>query len=359
MSNFLSVRAVFVWGFAVLALLFLIGCSAAAPTSEVDSGAKKVVTFDGGEVTEGEVKEGVDRLYASQAAGSGKSAPEVKPGSPQFEAAKAQVVPQLIAFNLAKAYAQENGVEVSQEEVQEEIDLIKEQIGQQASAAGQDADPEDAFQEALDQFGYTEDEFREEARTSLLVQKVQEEAVGDVEPTQEEVENFYEENKDARFTIPEQRCIRHILFTEDQEEDAEEVKQQLEAGGNFEELANEYSQDPGSRENGGDLGCQPQGGFVPEFDEAAFEAEEGRILGPVESDFGFHLIEVTEIQEEEATPLEDAAPEIEEQLSQRQQATEFDAWIRDQLEQRDAKYLPGYDPNEAQQPPAVGAPPGG
>ncbi|MBD0356855.1 MAG: peptidyl-prolyl cis-trans isomerase, partial [Rubrobacter sp.] len=150
------------------------------------------------------------------------------------------------------------------------------------------------------------------------------------------------------------------LFTEDQEEEAEEVKQQLEAGGNFEELASEYSQDPGSRENGGDLGCQPQGGFVPEFDEAAFEAEEGRILGPVESDFGFHLIEVTEIQEEEATPLEDAAPEIEAQLSQRQQATEFDAWIRDQLEQRDAKYLPGYDPNEAQQqPPAVGAPPGG
>lgn len=345
-------RAVSIWGF-VLVSIFLAGCSAAAPTSEVDSGAKKVVAFEGGEVTEGEVKEGVERLYAGQAAASGQSAPEVKPGSPQFEAAKAQVVPQLIAFNLAKAYARENDIEVSEEEIQEEIDRIKEQVAQQAAQAGQDGDPEEVFQEALEQFGYTETSFREEVRTSLLVQKVQEEAVGDAGPTEEEIQDFYEENKDTRFTMPERRCIRHILFTEDQEEEAEEVKSQLEEGGDFEELARENSQDPGSRENGGDLGCQPQGGFVPEFDEAAFGAEEGEIVGPVETEFGFHILEVTEIQEEEEVPLEEATPEIEEQLSQQRQATEFDAWIQDQLEKRNVKYLPGYDPNEARQPPGI------
>jgi parvulin-like peptidyl-prolyl isomerase len=328
----------------------------------VDSGAKKVVTFDGGEVTEGEVREGVERLYSAQSAATGQPAPEVVPGSPQFEAAKTQVVPQLLAFNLGKAYARENGIEVSGEEVQSEIDQIKEQVSQQAAAVGQDLDSEEAFQEALQQFGYTEDEFREEVRTGLLLEKVREDVVGGEGPSQEEIEDFYEENRVSRFTIPERRCIRHILFSPDEEEEAEEIGDELEDGGDFEELARDNSQDPGSADQGGDLGCNPEGGFVPEFDEAASDAEEGEIVGPIETEFGFHILEVTEIQEEEEVPLEEAAPEIEAQLSQQRQATGFEAWIQNELQERNVMYLPGYDPNEARQlpglPPGVQTPPG-
>lgn len=345
-----------------MAFFLITGCSPAPPSSNVDSGAKKVVTFDGGQVTEGEVREGVQRLYSAQSAASGQSAPDVKPGSPQFEAAKTQVVPQLVAFSVGKAYAREHGIEVSGEEVQEEIDRTKEQVGQQAAAAGQDLDPDEAFQEALGQFGYTEDDFREEVRTGLLLEKVREDAVGGEEPTQQEIEDFYEKNKDTRFTIPERRCVRHILFTPDQEDKAKEVKDELDNGGDFEELAREYSQDPGSAENGGDLGCNPKGGFVPEFDDAAFDAEEGEIVGPVETEFGYHVLEVTDIQPEEEVPLEEAAPEIEQQLSQQRQAAAFEVWVRDQLEERNVKYLPGYDPNEARQlpglPPGAGVPEG-
>ncbi len=315
-----------------------------------------MVTFDGGEVTEGEVREEVERMSAAQAAQTGQSAPELEPGSPQFEAAKAQVVPRLLAFNLARAYARENDIEVSGEEIQEELDLAKEQVAQQAEALGQDMDPEEAFQEALEQFGLTEDELREEIRTDLLLRKVQEDVVGDEGPTEEEVEEYYEERREVEFTRPEQRCIRHILFTPDEEEEAEDVKSQLDEGGDFEELARENSQDPGSAENGGDLGCNPEGGFVPEFDEAAFDAQEGEIVGPVETEFGFHVLEVTDIQEEEEIPLEEVRSEIEDRLSQQRQGAAFEAWIRDELEERNVKYLPGYDPNEPRQPP--GLPPG-
>ena len=364
LSNLYSIREAFVWGFVVLAFFLLAGCAPASPSSQVDSGAKKVVIFDGGAVTEGEVIEGVERLASAQTAASGQPAPEIEPGSPQFEAAKTQVVPQLIAFNLAKAYAEENEIEVTGEEVEAEIEQTKEQVGQQAEAAGQDLDPDEAFEEALGQFGYTEEDFRGEVRTGLLLEKVREEAVGGEGPSDEEIEQFYEENKGTRFTIPERRCISHILFSPDEEEEAEEVKEELDDGGDFEELARENSQDPVSAENGGDLGCNPEGGFVPEFDEAAFDAEEGEIVGPVETEFGFHVLEVTEIQEEEEVPFEEAAPEIEEQLSQQQQAAEFDAWIRGQLEERNVMYLPGYDPNEQQRqlpglPPGAGAPPEG
>ena len=355
MGNFFSARAAFVWGMAVVVPFLLAGCVAAAPASKVESGARKVVVFDGGAVTEGQVQEAVERMNTVQSAAGGAPKREIEPGSPQFEAAKRQVVPQLLAFSLAEAYARENGIEVPEEEIQEEIDLTKDEVAQQAGAAGREGSPDELFQEALDQFGFEQAEFREEVRTSLLVRKVQEDAVGGVEPTEEEVSDFYEENKATQFTIPERRCIRHILFTEDEETEAEDVRDQLEAGDDFEELAQENSQDPGSRERGGELGCQPEGGFVSEFDDAAFGAQEGEIVGPIETDFGFHVIEVTDIQEEEETPLEEAAPEIEERLGQQRQITEFDAWIRDQIEERNVKFLPGYDPDE---PILPGAPPG-
>ena len=350
---------------ALLAGLLLAGCNPAPPTSEVGSGARKVVTFRGGEVTEGEVVEGVERLSAQSAASTGQPAPEVQPGSPEFEAAKTQVVPALLAYDVARAYARENGIRVPEQEVQAEVDAAKEQVAQQAEASGQNLGPDEAFRQALEQFGFTEESFREEVRTGLLVQKVQEEVVGDAGPSEEEVRRYYDENKELEFTTPETRCIRHILFaggaapgeetTESSEEaeaskeearqNAEDVKRQLEDGGDFAELARESSDDPGSAEQGGDLGCNPSGGFVPEFDEAAFSAEEGELVGPVETEFGYHLIEVTEIREPGETPFEEARPQIEEQLSTQQQEVEFQAWIQDQLEKRDVKYLPGYDPN--------------
>jgi peptidyl-prolyl cis-trans isomerase C len=328
----------------VVLVPFLSACQAASPASQVESGARKVITFDGGEVTEGEVREGIERLSSITAAQTGGAAPKIEPGSPQYEGAKRQVVPQLLILNLTEAYARENGIRVSENEIHEEVEQAKEELAERAEAVGQGGeDPEELFQEALDQLGYTESSFREEARRSLLVRKVQEEVAGGDEPTQEEIEEFYNENRSA-FAAPEQRCIRHILFSPDEEEEAEQARQQLENRGDFEELARENSQDPGSRERGGELGCQPRGGFVPEFEEAAFEAQEGELVGPVETDFGFHLLEVTEIRPAGEESLEDVAPEIRERLSQQRQAAELDVWIQDQLEERNVKYLPEYDP---------------
>lgn len=341
----------------ILVSFLLLGCTAASPASEVESGARKVIIFDGGEVTEGEVREAVERTNAVLAAQTGGSAPEIEPGSPQFEAAKRQVVPQLLILNLSEAYARENGIRVSESEVQEEVDQAKEELAQQAEAIGRGGDPEELFQEALDQLGYTESSFRGEARRSVLVRKVQEDALGDIEPTRGEIEEVYEENRSTLFTVPEQRCMRHILFAPGEEDEAERVKDQLENGGDFDELAQEYSQDPGSRERGGDLGCRPRGsGFVPEFDEAAFNAREGEIVGPIETEFGFHLIEVTEIRPEMEETLEEATPEIEDRLSQQRQAEAFREWAQDQLERRNVKYLPEYDPAR---PTPSGLPKGG
>jgi len=230
--------------------------------------------------------------------------------------------------------------------VNQEIETIKDQIAQQAQAQGQDVGREEAFEQALQQAGITESELRDQIRENLPIQKVQERVAGDAEPSQEEVQTFYDENKDLQFTTPEQRCARHILFNKDQKQKAEEVKGQLQDGADFAKLAKEYSQDPQSAQNGGDIGCLGEGETVENFEKAVFGAEEGEIVGPVETEFGYHLIEVTQINAKQTQSLEEVEPQIREQLSSDLQAQKFSTWIQEQEKKRDVKYLPGYKPPE-------------
>ena len=318
------------------ALLVAMGCEPAEPEANVESGAKKVATFEGGEVTQGELEE-----FAQQS-GFG----ELSPDSPQYEMAVQQLMPQLVGLEIAKAYAEENNITVSDAEVDREIEKIKEQVGEQARASGQDLSDQEAFEQALEQNGITEEGLREDVRESLPIQEVQERVSGDAQPSQEEVQKYYDENKEAQFTNPEQRCMRHILFNKDQKEKAEEVEEQLEDGGDFAELAKENSQDPGSAEQGGDLGCLGEGETVPEFEKAAFGAESGEIVGPVETEFGYHVIEVTEVRPKETRSLEEVEPEIREQLAAAERDEEFQAWLEKQEKERNVKYLEGYKPPE-------------
>lgn len=91
-------------------------------------------------------------------------------------------------------------------------------------------------------------------------------------------------------TTAEEVCARHILL--ETEEEANAAVRLLGDGRDFGELAAEYSLDTQSGMRGGDLGCFGEGMMVPPFEEAAFGAEVGEIVGPVESDFGWHVIEV-------------------------------------------------------------------
>ncbi len=325
------------WFVALLlgaAVAISLGCQPAETTANSSSGSKKVATFEGGEVTEGELQE-----FAAQS-GLG----ELEPGSPEYETAVQQVMPQLVGIEIAKTYAQEQGITVSDREVDKEMEEIKKQVGEQARASGQDLGDQEAFDQALQQNQISEEELRQDVRESLPVQEVQERVAGNAEPTDEEIQKFYDENKAAQFTQPAQRCMRHILFNKDQQQKAEDVKAELQDGGDFAALAKENSQDPGSAENGGDLGCLGKGETVPPFEEAAFAAETGEIVGPVETEFGYHVIEVTEIREEQTQPLSEVETQITDQLAATQQEEEFTKWLEDQKQQRNVKYLPGYKP---------------
>jgi peptidyl-prolyl cis-trans isomerase C len=85
-------------------------------------------------------------------------------------------------------------------------------------------------------------------------------------------------------------CARHILV--ETQKACEDLKAQIEAGADFAEIARQHSQCP-SGEDGGDLGEFSQGQMVPEFDQVVFKEEVGKVHGPIKTQFGYHLVEVT------------------------------------------------------------------
>lgn len=85
-------------------------------------------------------------------------------------------------------------------------------------------------------------------------------------------------------------AARHILV--ETEQACQDLKDQIEAGADFAAVAKEHSQCPSGAE-GGDLGQFTQGQMVPEFDQIVFNEAIGQVHGPVQTDFGFHLIEIT------------------------------------------------------------------
>ena len=320
--------------FLGVVLFVALGCNAAEPEANTDSQAKKIATFEGGSVTQGELDE-----FAKQS-GFG----ELSPDDPQYKAAIQQIMPQLVGVEIAKAYASEHNITASDQEVDQELEKIKKQVGEQARSSGQDVSNQEAYEQALKQNNITEEELRDDIRETLPVQKVQDEVSKDAQPTDEEIQKYYEQNKEAQFTTPEQVCVSHILFAKDQKQKAEDVKKQLEDGGDFAKLAKQYSQDPGSAAKGGDLGCLGKGETVPPFEEAAFAAKEGEIVGPVKTQFGYHLLEVTDKKPKQTRPLSEVESQISSQLASEEQAKAFSKWLEEQKKKRDVQYLEGYKP---------------
>jgi parvulin-like peptidyl-prolyl isomerase len=133
-----------------------------------------------------------------------------------------------------------------------------------------------------------------------------------VQLTDGEIEKYYNENKEELFKIPEQVKASHILVRievdsishdtaqaqKKAKQKAESIYQQVKAGADFGELAKEYSQDPGSKDRGGNLGFFPKGRMVKEFEEAAFSLGIGEMSEPVETQFGYHIIKVTDRKKE-------------------------------------------------------------
>jgi len=165
--------------------------------------------------------------------------------------------------------------------------------------------------ESLQVGDYTYDEFIDYARTTvredLEIDAIQTAVTGPIELTEDELRAYFEENR-ANYEVEENVTASHILVST--EEEAQQLLDQLADGADFATLAQEYSIDTASGIYGGELGSFTRGQMVEEFENAAFSTPVGEISGIVASDYGFHIIWVTDYQAAESPEYEDVADDV-------------------------------------------------
>lgn len=226
--------------------------------------------------------------------------------------------------------AEERGIEVTEQDVQDRIDEFV--------TAEFDGNAE-ALEEALTEQGLTQAQFHEIIHDQILNESLRADVAGDAKPTAADVEAFYEENI-AEF---EATRAQHILV--DDRALAEQLAARLQGASGkqaealFERLAREHSTDQGSARRGGDLGFQTAGTFVAPFEEALAGLEVGEVSDPVRSDFGWHVIRVIARR---VTPLEEARAGIEDQLAGPAQDEAWSAFLDDLFEEADVEVNPRY-----------------
>lgn len=156
-------------------------------------------------------------------------------------------------------------------------------------------------------------------KKDLLTQYTISKLLSEVTISEEEVEEYYNNNKE-RFKTEESIVAKHILVTT--LEEAKNVLEEIEKGMSFEEAAEKFSTCP-SKSSGGNLGTFGRGRMVPEFEKAAFELEVGVVSEPVKTQFGYHIIKVEHKNAPFIIPFNKMKNEIEFDLMQEAQRNRY------------------------------------
>ncbi|MFC2149259.1 peptidylprolyl isomerase [Candidatus Auribacterota bacterium] len=161
-------------------------------------------------------------------------------------------------------------------------------------------------------------------KKQIMVQRyIQLEVVDKVKVTDQEIKKYYQSHKEE-FNLPERVRAAHILVKN--EDEAKKILDKLNNGADFAKLAAEHSIDP-SKLKGGDLGFFERGRMVPEFEEAAFALQPGKLSGIVKTQFGFHIIKCIEIKAPETRLFDEVKKEISQKLMQEKQTKIFSAML--------------------------------
>lgn len=224
------------------------------------------------------------------------------------------VLQNLVMSMLIDQYAKQHNITVSQDEINKIEDTYKKQY------------PGDQWDEVLKARSLTEQDVQDLIRRQIIVDKA---VGGNIKITDKQIADYFNKNH-AQFDQPAQAKARHILVPD--LKTAEKVEADLKAGKDFAAEAKQYSNDPGSRDKGGDLGWFRKGAMVPAFDAYAFSAPIGKISQPIKSPFGYHIIQVEDRKPALKATIASTKDQIETMLRQQQEAPLLQPFYQ-QLEQ--------------------------
>ena len=260
--------------------------------------------------------------------------PFPKPGSREYESLKQQALQFLVQRAQFEQEADSLDVSVSDEDVDKRLEELKRQY-----FAGNDK----RYRAQLRRQGLSEEQVRSDVESQLLSERIYEKVTGEVKVEAGDVERYYREHR-RQYEQPESRDVRHILVKD--KKTADRLYRRLERGANFAALARKFSQDPGSRSQGGKLTIA-RGQTVAVFDQTAFLLGKGTISRPLKTQYGYHIVQpLSEIKPKKVTPLKQVRTQIRQQLLQQKKQQAMNKWVeetKDKYAER-TRYQVGYAP---------------
>ena len=243
----------------------------------------------------------------------------------QLQEVQKQALEGLINQELLFQESQVKGIQVSEKAIDDRLGAIKQRFGSQAE-----------FETALTSLNLKESELKTKIKRGLAIEELIQTQIDDkVVISDQENEAFYKDHPEF-FKQSEQVKASHILIkVEKDASDSDKaqakakidaVQKKLKDGGDFAELAKEYSEGP-SNEKGGDLGYFEHGQMVKEFEDAAFGLKPGEVSGVVETQFGYHLIKVTDKKPESTVAYDEVKDRITEYLKREKTQKDLQLYI--------------------------------
>ena len=221
-------------------------------------------------------------------------------------------------YAVAKKELADNKIEIKDADYKAEIDKALQAIGGQAN-----------YEDYLMNMNTTKEAFEENIKINYILNRHKEWYKSSNEPTKEEIEKYYVENRATLEAID----VSHILVAD--EAKAKEVYEKLKKGEDFKKLSDEYSTDTAAKANGGNLGpINKSMGYDETFMDAAYKVKEGEFSAPVKTTFGWHLIKVNKVI--------DNAEKAKDQIVSALNETKYEAYISEKIK---AATVESYDAN--------------
>lgn len=220
-----------------------------------------------------------------------------------WDQAKEQIMTALVQQKWYELEAKDMGIEVSDEDVKARFEPLKQQ------SFPKDAD----YKKFLKDTGQTEADILQLVRASMIKEKVEADRNSSPTPTTGEVKKEYDKNKD-QYSTPASRDINLVFNSSKAKADA--AKAAIDGGDSWASVAKKYSQDSVSKENGGKFPGVTKGQFPEELDKEVFGADKGQVVGPIKTQYGYYVFEVTKTTEGKQQAFNEAADQIRQTLQQ-------------------------------------------
>lgn len=322
-----------------LALLVVAAAAAVVATGCGGSGSKSLPADVVARVKDKDIAKSQFDALIRQAERSYKARKQEFPkaGTPEYQQLVAQAMQFLVQRCQFAQKAEELGIKVSAKEVEDRLAKIKKQYF---------GGNEKRYRDALKQQGLTDKQVREDIRAQLISEKIFNKVTASVEVTDRDVRDYYDKHPE-QYSQPASRDVRHILVGPKKKALADRLYKQLtEDKADFAQLARRYSEDPGSKTQGGKLTVS-QGQTVPPFDKVAFSLKRNEISKPVKTTYGWHIIQaLSAVRPRKVTPFDQVKEAIKQQLLSTKRSEAMRKWLDDlKKEYEDAvTYQKGYEP---------------